>query len=68
MPAPKFMTIDGFTEWSGLGRTRIYYLLGGGDLKAIKVGRRTLIDMEHATEWLSSRPAADIRTVRRATP
>jgi hypothetical protein len=33
-------------------------LLSAGHLRAIKVGRRTLFDVEHAMNWLASQPEA----------
>lgn len=61
MRMPKLMTIDNFVDWSGMGRTRVYGLIGAGDLRAIKVGRRTLIDVEAANEWLNNQPVVNIR-------
>ena len=34
MRMPKLMTIDDFTDWSGMGRTRVYGLIGIGMLRA----------------------------------
>ena len=63
---PRYATIDTFTAWSGIGRTKVYHLLGEGSLRAIKVGKkRTLIDMEHATAWLASSPVAKVNCRRR---
>lgn len=57
MQQPPFLTIEEFRAWSRLGRTKIYELLASGDLKAIKVGRRTLISGEAAQAWLDAQPA-----------
>lgn len=35
---PAHMTINEFSSWARLGRTRIYELIGSGELKAIKLG------------------------------
>ncbi len=48
----------------GMGRRTTYDELGLGNLKAIKVGARTLIDVEAGLAWLRSRPAAVIRGPR----
>jgi hypothetical protein len=48
-----------------MGRSSVYEALGRGDLKAIKLGVRTLIDVEHGLAWLASMPAAEITTSRR---
>jgi hypothetical protein len=42
-------------------RSATYNALGRGDLKAIKVGARTLIDVEAGLAWLRSLPPAQIR-------
>jgi hypothetical protein len=63
-PRPAFCTIDTWISQSGMGRRSVYDYLGTGDLKAIKVGARTLIDVEHGLAWLRSRPAAVIRAPR----
>jgi hypothetical protein len=57
---PKFATIDGWCALTGMGRRVVYDLLGTGDLKAVKVGARTLVDCEHGLAYLRSCPAAVI--------
>ena len=46
--APKRLavTIDDACEITGLGRTKIYELIGQGKLKAVSIGRRRLVLME----------------------
>jgi hypothetical protein len=56
-----YMTIAKFSEETGLSRTRVYVALGAGDLKAVKLGKRVLIDIAHAAKWLASQPPAEIR-------
>jgi hypothetical protein len=63
-PRPAFCSIDGWVSYSGMGRRSTYDELGRGNLKAIKVGARTLIDVEAGLAWLRSRPAAVIRAPR----
>jgi hypothetical protein len=46
-------------------RTATYEALGRGDLRAVKLNNRTLIDVEHGLAWLASLPAAEITTGRR---
>ncbi len=41
----------------GLGRTFIYEQINAGALKAIKVGRRTLVPIEAINGWLAAQPA-----------
>lgn len=43
--------------WSGRSGMRtgaIYARLASGELRAIKVGRRTLIDVQHGLAWLDA--------------
>lgn len=40
----------------GIGRTKLYELLGAGALKASKLGAKTLIDVESADSFFSSLP------------
>jgi len=61
---PAFSTIDNWCALSGMGRRVTYDEIGRGNLKAIKVGARTLIDVEAGLAWLRSRPAAVIRAPR----
>jgi hypothetical protein len=63
-PTPKFATIDNWIAMSGMGRRSVYDYLGTGELKAVKVGARTLIDVEAGLAWLRSRPPAVIRAPR----
>ena len=42
-PTPLSYTIDGAMRATGLGRSKIYSLIGDGTLTRIKVGTRTLI-------------------------
>jgi hypothetical protein len=68
---PKYAPISNWCALSGMGRSSTYEALGQGHLKAIKLGTRTLIDVEHGLDWLASMPAAEIttgRTRRRPVP
>jgi hypothetical protein len=61
MPSPKFAALPQWCAISGMSRTATYNALGRGDLKAIKVGSRTLVDVEAGLCWLRSLPPAQIR-------
>jgi hypothetical protein len=63
-PTPRFTTIELWCAISGLSRRVTYDRLGTGELKAIKVGTRTLIDVEAGLAWLRALPAAKIRPPR----
>ena len=66
LPAPKFAPLPQWCAISGMSRTASYDALGRGDLKAIKVGARTLVDVDAGLAWLRSLPPAQIRTPRAA--
>lgn len=59
--APKFATIPDWCAISGMKRTGVYEAVSRGQLRAVKLGNRTLIDVEPGLAWLDSLPAADIR-------
>jgi hypothetical protein len=61
---PKFAPLPAWCALSGMSRTASYNALGRGDLKAIKVGARTLVDVDAGLAWLHSQPAAQIRAPR----
>ena len=61
-PRPKYCSIAGWSAISGMSRSTIYERLARGDLRAIKLGARTLIDVEHGLAWLDSMPVAAITT------
>ena len=61
LPAPEYTTIPNWCALSGMGRSATYEALGRGDLRAVKLGTRTLIDVPLGLAWLDSRPAAVIR-------
>lgn len=63
-PSPKFATIEDWCAISGMSRRVTYDKLGSQELKAIKVGGRTLVDVEHGLAWLASCPPAIIRAPR----
>lgn len=50
------LTVAGFCQWSGLGRTKVYDLIKQGELRPLKCGRRTLIPVEEAIRWRNSLP------------
>jgi hypothetical protein len=58
---PKFTSVKGWTEISGMGRTNTFAALGRGDLRAVKQGGKTLIDVDAGLAWLNSLPRAEYR-------
>jgi len=63
-PSPKFATIEDWCTISGMSRRVTYDKMGTAELQAVKVGGRTLIDVEAGLAWLRSRPPAVIRAPR----
>ena len=55
---PKFTTIKGWGEISGMSRTGTYNALKNGFLRAVKQGEKTLVDVDHGLAWIASLPAA----------
>jgi excisionase family DNA binding protein len=53
-PFLPLMTVEGFRDWSCIGRTKIYEEINTGRLKTIKVGNRRLIPRAEALRWLDS--------------
>lgn len=58
---PRFEPIEPWCARSGMTRSSTYEALARGDLRAIKLGKRTLIDVQHGLAWLASLPAAEFR-------
>ena len=58
---PAFATVPDWCRLTGMGRSTTYEALGRGDVRAIKLGARTLIDVAHGLAWLSTLPAASVR-------
>lgn len=65
-PNPKFAPIPQWCAISGMSRTATYNALGRADLKAIKIGSRTLLDVDAGLAWLRSLPAAQVRPPKAA--
>jgi len=57
------MGIEEFCGQYGLGRTRVYQEIKMGRLSARKVGRRTLITIDDAEDWLRRLPVVKTNPV-----
>ena len=57
---PAFATVPDWCAISGMRRTTTYGELARGNLRAIKLGARTLVDVQHGLAWLATLPAATI--------
>jgi hypothetical protein len=65
---PKFATIATWVALSGMAERSVYEELGRGNIKAVKVRRRVLIDVEDALRWIRSHPAPKIAAPRTRDP
>jgi hypothetical protein len=51
------MSVQAFCERYDIGRTKAYEEINAGRLKARKAGRRTIIIVDDAEDWLGRLPA-----------
>ena len=58
---PAYTAIPTWCALSGMSRSSTYEALARGDLRAIKLGARTLVDVTHGISWLDSLPVATVR-------
>ena len=54
--SPRAFAIREFCLRYGIGRTHAYQEIAAGRLRAVKVGRRTLISHDAAEAWLAALP------------
>ena len=54
---PKYATIPDWCTISGMSRSSTYLALSRDDIRAIKVGKRVLIDVDHGLKWMAALPA-----------
>lgn len=52
----RLLTVEDFVAEYGPSRSITYQLLGSGELKAIKLGKRTYIAREAAEDWVKTLP------------
>jgi excisionase family DNA binding protein len=62
---PAYTSVETASTLLGLSRRTIYQMLGRGELRARKAGKRTLVDIPHALRYLENLPAAQIKPYRR---
>ena len=61
---PVTMTISGIMERHGWTRSTVYRKLKNGDIRAVKDGRRTKIDVASADQHVAALPDATFRSPR----
>lgn len=52
-PLPLAWQINSACYRAGIGRTKLYQLIRDGEIKTIKVGRRTLVPESELQKWLT---------------
>jgi hypothetical protein len=65
---PIFGGIDTWCALTDMSRRKTYDLLAEGILHAVKVGDRTLVDIEHGLAYLRELPPASFSRMRRKNP
>lgn len=58
---PACTTIPDWCALTGTGRSATYEASGRGDLRAIKLGARAMVDGAHGLAWLGGLPVAIVR-------
>jgi excisionase family DNA binding protein len=51
---PEALSVRQFQQVYGIGHSKVYALIKSGELRAVKVGDRTLIRKVDADAWLAS--------------
>jgi excisionase family DNA binding protein len=64
MPSPIAYNITEACAAGGVGRTTLYEAIRSGELRAVKLGRRTLILVQDLTEWITSLPSIPIPSAK----
>jgi hypothetical protein len=60
----KLLGIAGITRRYGIGRSSVYELMAQDKLRAVKFGKKVLIDVASADALFASLPAAKITSAR----
>jgi len=59
--APRYASIQTWCRMVDWSRSTTYLELGKGNLRAVKHGKRVLIDVQHGLAYMASLPAVQIR-------
>lgn len=57
-PEIRYVRPKRWSEISGVGERATGDLIANKQLRAVKVGRAVLIDLDHGLKWLAAQPAA----------
>lgn len=56
-PDPLAVGVSDAARRAGVGRSSLYSAIGAGELKACKIGRRTVIRVSDLAAWIDGLPA-----------
>lgn len=62
---PAYETILQWQARTGMSRDGVYKALSRGDLRAVKLGKRVLLDVPHGLAWMATLPTAKINLAPR---
>ena len=68
MNLPRYSPIPQACQILGFQRSKMYELAGLGAIRIVKVGGRSLVDIEHAIHWMATLPLANIASPSIAVP
>jgi len=57
-PTKGAMSVDEFLHWASIGRNKFYDEVNSKRLKMRKIGRKSVVTMHDAMEWLNALPEA----------
>jgi excisionase family DNA binding protein len=60
-PGKAYATIPQTCERYGVGRSSLYREIGRGNIRAVKMGRRVLVEIASADAFFAALPPANIR-------
>lgn len=52
------LTVDEFCGWASIGRSKFYQEVQEGRIRLRKIGRKSVVTLDDATNWLSNLPEA----------
>jgi len=63
-----YATLPDWCALSGMRSSKTYDELSRGNLRAKKIGKRLLIDVQHGLAWLHTLPEPNIKLARASRP
>jgi hypothetical protein len=60
LSVPRYASIPKACGILGIGRTKLYDHAGHGRIRIIKIGGRSLVDIEQALGWMATLPTATL--------